>query len=328
MTQFAQKPNSSALDLDSKGVLSEYRFEWQFLKPKFWLLWLWFGFLWLVSRLPYRLFCAIAEGVGLLAMKLSKTRLYFSQRNVELCFPELNQTERNKIVRDSFKGAGMALFESGFVWWPNKTLAKRCEMSGLEHIKKAQADGYNIMLFTPHVTCLEPSFSHFSLDIPVNILFRVHDNPLWEYMAGRGRRAYNVRMMPRKQVSEFLQLMEQGVPGLIAADQDMGKNRSLFVPFFGISAATIPSVSSFAEQTNAKVLMVTAHRRLHQGYSVEVHPPLQNFPSDDPVADCTLTNKLMEGFIRQHPGDYLWQHRRFKTRPPGEPSLYDRKKKK
>jgi KDO2-lipid IV(A) lauroyltransferase len=328
MTQPAKSSGSPSKAVDSKGVLDEYCFQWQFLAPKYWLLWLWFGLLWCISRLPYRLFCIIAESIGLLAMKMSSTRLYFAERNVELCFPELSQAQRAVIVRDSFKGAGMALFESGLVWWPNNSLKKKVEILGLEHIHQAQQAGRNIMLFVPHVTCLEPCFALFSNHVPVNILFRVHDNPLWEYMAGRGRRSYQIRMMPRKKVGEFLNMMNEGIPGLIAADQDMGKKRSLFIPFFGIPAATIPSVASFAEQTDAEVMFISAYRRHRQGYTVEVHPPLQNFPSADVEADCVITNQLVEDFVRQHPSDYLWQHRRFKTRPEGDKSLYDRKKKK
>lgn len=303
------------------------RFESRFLAPKFWPLWLWFGLLWSVSRLPYPIFCRIGEGLGLLAMKLGKKRRYFAQRNVELCFPEKSQAERDQIVRESFKGAGMALFESGLVWWPTRRNSHLIEIKGFEHIEKLQQQGQNIMLFAPHVTSLEFCFSQVGLRTWFNVLFRVHDNPLWEFMATHGRRHYTLRLIPRKRVGEFLQHMNNGELGLIAADQDMGKKRSLFIPFFGIPAATIPSIQSFAEQTNAKTLFVSAYRRKREGYTVEFHPPLEDFPSDDVVADCTLTNKIVEDFVREHPDDYLWHHRRFKTRPPGEPPLYDRKKK-
>lgn len=308
--------------------IDKTQFQWAFLAPRYWVLWLWFAVLWLVSRLPYSVFCVIAESVGLLFMKLGGTRRYIADRNVELCFPELSQQERDTIVRDSFKGAGMALFESGLVWWPNRYTNQLAKIEGLEHIKNAQAEGKNILLFSPHMTTLEICFTQLSRHVKFNVLFRVHDNPLWEYMACRGRERYQLRLTPRKQVKQFLEHMRHGEAGLIAADQDMGKNRSLFIPFFGIPAATIPSIHSFAQQTDAEVMFINGYRRSRQGYAITVSPPLENFPSDNVEADCARTNTFVEEFARQHPSEYLWQHRRFKTRPPGEASLYARKKKK
>lgn len=312
---------------NSHGFLDDYRFQTGFLHPRFWLLWCWFGFMWAISRLPYSLFCRFSRGVGLLFMRLGKERLYIAQRNVELCFPEKSAQERADIVRESFAGAGMALFESGFVWWPTRRHAKRTKIIGLEHIEQTHEQGRNILLFTPHNTSLEPCFSQFSMHEHVNILFRVHNNALWEYMSGRGRRNFNLRLIPRKQVKDFLSFLSQGQTGLIAADQDLSKKRGIFVPFFGIPASTVPSVADFAKQANAAVMFVTGYRRVGEGYSVEISPALDNFPTDDVVADTARVSKITEASIRQHPGDYLWHHRRFKTRPEGQPPLYERVRK-
>ncbi|GAA5315868.1 MAG: lipid A biosynthesis lauroyl acyltransferase [Candidatus Pelagadaptatus aseana] len=311
---------------EAEGHQQAVRFEKRFLTPKFWPLWLWFGLLWLISRLPYRAMRVIGEGVGLLAMKAGKKRRYFAERNLELCFPEKSAAERQRILRESFKGAGMALFESGLVWWPKKSNEALIHFEGFEHIEQLQREGKHILLFAPHVTCVEFCFARMGARTWFNVLFRVHDNPLWEFMATHGRRHYTLRLIPRKRVKEFLYHMNQGELGLIAADQDMGKKRSLFAPFFGIPAATIPSITSFAEQTDAEVVFASAFRRPGEGFTLRFSKPLDNFPSGDPLADCTRTNKIVEDFVREHPEDYLWQHRRFKTRPTGEAALYDRKK--
>jgi len=312
---------------EDKGYLEDYRFHSDFLKPRFWPLWLWFGFMWLVSRLPYRLFCAISRGVGILFMHLGKDRRYITERNIELCFPDKSPQQRATIVRESFAGAGMALFESGFVWWPQNRIKKMTQLIGLEHLQKARSEGKNVLLFTPHNTSLEACFSQLSMQEHLNILFRVHDNPLWEYMSGRGRRNFDLRLIPRKQVKDFLHFLSHGQIGLVAADQDLSKKRSVFVPFFGIPASTVTSVSDYCRQTGAVAMRVTGYRRAGQGYTVEISPPLENFPSEDVAADTARVSLLTEEAIRQHPGDYLWHHRRFKTRPEGEAPLYERQKK-
>ena len=260
-------------------------------------------------------------------MRFGKERLYIAERNVELCFPEKSAEERASIVRESFAGAGMALFESGFVWWPRKSLTKMVEIKGLEHLQRAHEQGQNVLMFIPHNTSLEACFSQLSLHEHMNILFRVHDNPFWEYMAGRGRRNFNLRLIPRKQVKDFLHFLSKGQTGLIAADQDLSKRRGVFVPFFGIQANTVTSVSDFCRQTGAVAMLVNGYRRPGKGYTVEIHPPLENFPSDDIVADTERVSLCTEEAIRKNPGDYLWHHRRFKNRPEGEEPLYERKRK-
>lgn len=283
--------------------------------------------MWLVSRLPYSLFCAFTRGVGLLFMHLGKERRYVAARNIELCFPEKSPEQRADILRESFAGAGMALFESGFVWWPQKRLTKMVDIIGLEHLEKARADGQNVLMFTPHNTSLEACFSQLSMHEKLNILFRVHDNPFWEYMSGRGRRNFRLRLIPRKQVKEFLHFLSTGRTGLIAADQDLSKRRGVFVPFFGIQASTVTSVSDFCRQTNSVAMLVSGYRRPGKGYTVEIRPPLENFPTDNVMADTARVSLVTEQAIREQPGDYLWHHRRFKTRPEGEAPLYERLKK-
>lgn len=312
---------------EDKGYLDDYRFRRAFFQPRFWPLWLWFGFMWLVSRLPYSLFCAVTRGIGLLFMHMGKERRYITERNIELCFPEKTAQQRAEIVKESFAGAGMALFESGFVWWPQKRLTNMVDIIGLEHLESARASGQNVLMFTPHNTSLEACFSQLSMHEKLNILFRVHDNPFWEYMSGRGRRNFRLRLIPRKQVKEFLHFLSTGRTGLIAADQDLSKRRGVFVPFFGIQASTVTSVSDFCRQTNSVAMLVSGYRRPGKGYTVEIRPPLENFPTDDVIADTARVSLVTEQAIREQPGDYLWHHRRFKTRPDGEAPLYERQKK-
>ena len=308
--------------------LPDYKFKWSFLAPKYWLLWLWFAILWLVSRLPYRVFCFIARSVGLLFMLVGKERRVVAERNVELCYPELSEKERKHIVRESFAGAGMSLFESGYVWWPVKRHLDRTSIQGLEHIENARARGENILMFTCHNTPLEACFGPLANIIGgISVVFRVHNNACWEYVSGVGRLKYQFHMVPKKAIKFFISNMQKGKVSLIAPDQDFGPKRSLFVPFFNIPTASVPTVPDTARQANASVFFVEINRKPYQSCHVVIHPKLEKFPSGDNEADTALTNQITEDCIRRSPGDYLWHHRRFKTRPPGEPEVYPKKKK-
>jgi KDO2-lipid IV(A) lauroyltransferase len=297
-------------------------FEWAFLAPRYWILWLWFAALWLITRLPFAVVYRIGRGLGVLVMHLAPKRRAIAERNLELCFPEKTNTERQQILRQSFAGAGLTIFESGLVWWPYKKFASRVEINGLEHIQRLRAAGKPVLTFSLHNTPIEACLSALSFHAPFNALFRVHDNPLWEYISYRGRTRYNLRLVPRKQVKQLLTLMNQGEVGLILPDQDFGKRRSIFVPFFGIQTATVPSVTDFARQTDAAVVFIHFYRKGPQGYGVDISAPLENFPSGDEYADTTRTNHITEEAIRKYPGEYLWHHRRFKTRPEGEAKIY------
>ncbi|BFM18489.1 lipid A biosynthesis lauroyl acyltransferase [Maricurvus nonylphenolicus] len=308
--------------MTSTDKLQAPAFEWAFLSPRNWILWLWFAVLWLITRLPFPVVYHFGRGFGLLVMHLAPKRRAIAARNLELCFPEKTDTEREHILRESFAGAGLTIFESGLVWWPYKKFASRVEINGIEHIQRLREAGKPVLAFSLHNTPIEACLSALSFHAPFNALFRVHDNPLWEYISYRGRTRYNLQLVPRKQVKQLLALMNEREVGLILPDQDFGKRRSIFVPFFDIQTATVPSVTDFARQTDAAVVFINYYRKGPQGYGVEISAPLENFPSGDEQADTARTNQITEEAIRQHPGEYLWHHRRFKTRPEGEERIY------
>jgi len=301
--------------------LGENRFEWYFLSPRYWLVWLWLGFLWTVTRLPLLWVRRLGAGIGYLFYRLEKKRRHYAQTNIRLCFPEKTPEEQEAIVRASFEGAGMGLLESGLVWWTSfEKLAPYFELEGLDAVIEARARGEKVLMVAIHNTCMELGYTFMSHELPLNILFRLNNNPVWEYVARKGRERFKVGLVPRKQVKWFLHLLDEDV-GLIAPDQDLGRKRSLFSPFFGIQTATVPSVSDFARQKNARVVLAYPWRT-EKGFAVRVLPLLENYPTEDDQADTDLLNQMIEAAVREHPGDYLWVHRRFKTRPEGEGSLY------
>lgn len=303
-----------------------YRFQRAFLHPRYWGIWLLIGVLWLIGRLPMNWIVKIGRKIGRLFLKTGSRRVRITRRNLELCFPELTETEREALLVRNFEAIGIALLEPGIAWFASSRRIRRISrVEGLEHIRPPHVDkGQGVLLCGLHMSCTEMACRIVAEYLPFNLIYRVHDNPLQEYICGVRRQSYphKGRYIPRKQVKDLLYFMSKGETGAILPDQDMGKKRSLFVPFFGQAAATVPSVSDFARLSNARVIMLSYYLDENNQYILRLSQPLKNFPGKDNVADTIRINQLIEECIRQHPEQYLWQHRRFKTRPPGESSVY------
>ncbi|MDN3639683.1 hypothetical protein QWY82_12835 [Simiduia curdlanivorans] len=305
----------------SDSHLQSNVFRWSFFSPKYWLLWLWFGVLWLVTRLPYAWMRRVARGFGLSLFYLVPSRRRVALRNLQLCFPHWSEAQRLAVAREHFAGAGLTLFESGLVWWGDKNKLMclfSVDEASLALLKKLAAKP--VLFFGLHNTCVEIVYAYLSLLRPYHVLFRVNNNAFWEYMATRSRSRFDVRLVPRKQVAEFLDNLRLGNAGLLAADQDLGAKRSVFVPFFGVPAATVTSVHDFSRQTGAQVVFAEAFRS-QAGYVLKLHE-LEGFPSDDAKSDTLRMNQMIETSVARHPDQYLWLHKRFKTRPEGESFLY------
>ena len=311
------KPSSAKLDPDS--------FHWQFLLPQYWLLWLWFALLWLITRLHMPLVMAIGSGIGWLTYKVAGSRAKTGRRNLELCFPEKSPQAREQILVDCFKCCGHALLFSGIVWWSSLARLQRLvRVEGVDEVLQAHQNGDRIIVVLPHNTCVELCAAALAKYVRLNVLFRVHNNPCWEYVARSGRNRHNVTLIPRKQVGQWIDILHnEGLVGL-APDQDLGPRRSVFVPFFGIPTATVPTVSDIAREHNARVVFVDLYMDENRQFVAACKGFVDQVPSDDRVADTALLNQLLEDSVREHPEQYLWLHRRFKTRPEGEPSLYNK----
>jgi KDO2-lipid IV(A) lauroyltransferase len=162
-------------------------------------------------------------------------------------------------------------------------------------------------------------------------MYREHKNPVFDYVQRRGRERHNqdATAIEREDVRAMLKVLRAGRAIWYAPDQDYGRKQSIFVPWFGIQAATVTATTKFARLGRAKVIPYTLERLPHgKGYSLVVHPPLEDFPGESEEADCRRINEWIEDSVRQHPEQYLWAHRRFKTRPAGDPSLYRKRPKK
>ena len=306
------------------------RFRAAFFHPRFWLLWLGLGVLWLVVQLPYRLQLCIGRALGALMYRVAGDRRRIAARNLELCFPDKCAAERKHLLKENFASTGIAFFEMAMSWWWSKPrLAKLAHIEGLEHLKQAQLEGRGVILMAFHFTTLEIGAALLGQKHTIDGMYREHGNPLFDFIQRRGRERHNLDSLAveRDDVRGMLKLLRSGRAIWYAPDQDYGAKQSIFVPLFGIQAATVTATSKFAKLGKALVVPFTQQRLADgSGYTLVIHPPMKDFPGESDEADCLRINQWVERAIRECPEQYLWAHRRFKTRPPGEPKLYDKRR--
>ncbi|MCD4865330.1 lipid A biosynthesis lauroyl acyltransferase [Pseudomonas sp. PLB05] len=305
-------------------------FRLAFLNPRYWPLWLGLGLLWLLVQLPYGMLLRLAQGLGWIFYHVARQRRAIARRNLELCFPQLDERARDRLLRRNFASSAMALLEMAMSWWwPRQRLARLAHIEGLEHLQAAQRDGQGVILMALHFTTLEIGAALLGQRHTIDGMYRQHKNPLFDFIQRSGRERHNLdaTAIEREDVRAMLKVLRAGRAIWYAPDQDYGAKQSLFVPLFGIPAATVTATTKFARLGRARVLPFTQERLADgSGYRLVIHPPLADFPGESEEADCLRINQWVERCVSQLPEQYLWAHRRFKTRPPGEPKLYPKKR--
>lgn len=301
-------------------------FEIAFLHPRYWLLWFGLVIFWLITQLPYVVLLRLGRVLGAIMLRTVARRRHIVQRNLELCFPELSEQERKQLLRENFASMGIAFFEMAMSWWWPKTRLRRLvQIEGLEHLQAAQAQQQGVILMAIHFTTLEIGAALLGQQHTIDGMYRAHNNPVFDYVQRRGRERHNAdaQAIEREDVRGMLRVLRQGRAIWYAPDQDYGPKQSLFVPLFGVPAATVTATSKFAKLGRAQVIPMTQTRLPRgQGYLIKIEPPLADFPGASDEQDCIRLNQWVEQAIVKQPEQYLWAHRRFKTRPAGEATLY------
>lgn len=302
-------------------------FKKSFFHPRYWSLWLAMGVLWLLIQLPFKWLKKLGAGIGRFLYYFAKSRRKIAMRNLELCFPDMTEQERIRIVKRNFAAMGTAFFEMAISWWwPKKKFAKLAKkVDGLEYLQEAHEAGQGVLLMSLHFTTLEIGAALLSTMYPMNGMYRQHKNAFFDYIQRAGRETYNLEgeAIEREDIKTMLKVMRSGGTIWYAPDQDYGAKQSIFVPLFGISAATVTATSKFARLGKAKVIpFVQKPLDDGSGYHLIIYPPLDDFPGDSEKVDCLRINQWVEKCVSEQVDQYLWAHRRFKTRPAGETSLY------
>lgn len=296
------------------------------LHPRYWLLWLALGMAYLISWLPYSWLMAMGRGLGRFSFKLLKSRGRIARRNLELCFPEMSDADRARLVRRNAEETGCAAIETliGW-WWPTWRIRRIAHFKGYEHIQAALAQGKGVLLLASHMLHLEAACRVFGLTHPSVGFYRPHNNALMEFFMYRGRSRGNKFMIGKRDVKALLKALNDGEVCFYLPDQDYGRNRAIFAPFFAVpDTACTNGTLLFARSANCVVIPIyTSKLPGQQGYQIEALPALTNFPGDDDYQAICRVNQWVEQAVLKHPEQYMWVHRRFKTRPDADaPSLY------
>lgn len=308
--------------MSSKGT----QFKTALLHPRHWLTWLVFGLWRVVTALPYPLLLLLGKGLGLLIYRFPSRRRTIAKRNIELCFSEQSPDQNKAMLRANFINMGIAVMEVGIAWWwSKKRFAKLLKFEGLGNLSEIKDRG--VMLLGIHYTTLEIGTAGISSVFPMDGMYRAHGNPVYDFLQARGRLNQGLgegMVFERRDVRGTMKALKNGRSLWYGPDQDYGLGQGLFVPFFGIQAATVYATARFAQKTGAAVVPFS-HVRLPgaKGYKITVYPALEDFPVGDDVIDTSRINQLVEEMVLLQPEQYLWVHRRFKNRPEGEVDLYN-----
>jgi len=298
-------------------------FQASFLHPRHWPTWFGVFVLWLVCHLPVPWVVAIGEGLGAATGALLRRRREVVRINLRLCFPELADAERERLLREHFRALGVGIFEAGLAWWASDARIRRHgETLGLEHLEAALESGQGLILLTGHFTTLEIGARYVARHCDFHVMYRTYSNPVVNYVLHRFRqRGSRLPALARDELRPLVRALREGRAMWYAPDQTLDPKHSVFVPFFGVPTQTITGTARLAQMGRAKVLPFFP-ARVGSRWRVQILPALDNFPSGDDDADAARINAVLEIGVRLAPAQYFWVHRRFKYRPPGEPELY------
>jgi KDO2-lipid IV(A) lauroyltransferase len=289
--------------------------------------WLVVGLLWPLGKTPQWLALALVVPLATLMRLAMQRRCKIARRNIERCFPALDEAGKDRLVRDSFRALARGVFEIAWSWSASDFFMRRLsQVEGKENLLAAKAGGRGVLLITAHLSCLEIGARMMVLGlgpgIPVSGIYRPLRNPVLEWYQNRGRR-YGASMISKREMRNAIRLLRNGGLVWYAPDQDFGREQSEFVPFFGIQTATLLATHRLPLITGCAVVpMFPVYDASTRRYTIRFLPALESFPGPDAAADLARVNAIMEQHIRSAPEQYWWIHRRFKTRPEGDAGFY------
>ncbi len=292
--------------------------------PSFLFTWLVVFVLFCIANLPLHWKHSIAKKIGGFAHRNMKRRVKPCRQNIDACFPELSEQERTKLVEDCFISTSEGFVETLQSWWRDVSpYMEKLEVHGLENLKNAESRGKGVLLIGGHFGIFDIALPFIAAQLQKpGYMYRPNNNPVIDWMIESGRkRNVDIQSFDKKQLKDMIQFLKDGGEVWYAPAQDFGKKCDLFTPFFGVEAACISTPSWIAKESGAAVIHVSQYRLANGHYEIYFSPILEGF-GEDKEQDARAWNELLENAIRRQPSQYLWQHKRFKTRPAGEPSFY------
>ena len=303
--------------------------QWQFLMPRYWGIWLAILIVLPLIYLPLRIQFAIGRQIGRLAYALAKRRVCDTLTNLHLAFADKSEYERELIARQVFVNQGIGIFETLCAWFRPNVFKRTFSISGLQHLVTAQQAGRAVILLGGHYTTLDLGGRLCTQFFAANCVYRKQNNPLLEWFIYNGRRHIFDEQISNRDMKKLISCIQAGKVIWYSPDQDFGLEHGVMASFFGVPAATITAqrrLARLGDKANppAVIVMDMIRRtsdKIPRGkiphYHISLSPVLDNYPSDDEVADAQRINDMFEVSIKKDITQWMWFHRRFKTQADG-----------
>jgi Kdo2-lipid IVA lauroyltransferase/acyltransferase len=280
--------------------------------------------MWLLHFLPLPALATLGRGLGSLLFVFARERRRVCLTNLERCFPRMPEAERRGLAKRHFRAFGRSVLERGILWWaPRERVMRLVRVVGMEHLLAAK--GSALILLAPHFVGLDAGWTRLTCELDMSGIYANQKNAVFNAVLFAGRTRFGRQRALSRQdgVRAGLAAIREHLPFYYLPDMDFGARDSVFVPFFGVPAATVTGLPRLAQAAGARVMpCVTRMLPGGAGYEVRCYPAWEDFPTGDPIADVRRMNAFIEERVREMPEQYFWTHKRFKTRPPGEPRWY------
>jgi KDO2-lipid IV(A) lauroyltransferase len=287
------------------------------------------GLMWLLHWLPLPLLGRFGTAIGSLLFVVMRPRRHIALTNLRLTMPELSEAERVAIARRHFQAYSRSVWERAILWWaPESRLKRLITIDPAGEIPVAAMTDKPTILLCPHFVCLDVAGAAIAMEASASSMYVTQKNAAFDQVLRAGRARFKpVKLFTRQDgIKPILRALRDKLPYFMLPDMDFGEKDAEFVPFFGIQAATLTATARIAATTGAQVMPVIAtFLPNYQGWRVKFYPVWDNYPGEDMVAATRRMNQFIEERVRESPAEYFWTHKRFKTRPNGEPSLYSKK---
>lgn len=295
------------------------------LHPRHWLTWVGIGLLIIIAWLPGFVTSSLSYVLGVYVAAKNKKRHHIASVNIRLCFPEKSEAEIDAMLRTHFIEHVRAMLYYARLWtYPAFMLKRMILVEGLEQIDKFREKNRNIIILLSHSVGLDVAIASISMRYGANGPYKAMRNPVFDWLIANRRVRYGGIIFPREDgLRPVIRITRMGQPLVYLADEDLGSERSIFVPLFGVQKATIPVLGRLKKSCKAVVLpCICCYDKQQKRYKTTLLPPIENFTGDD-VNDSLAMNQAIEKTIAICPPQYFWSFRLFQTRPPGEASFYD-----
>jgi len=280
--------------------------------------------MWLLRLLPLALLAPAGEAFGLLLYAGARARRRVCVANLAHCFPDMPKAQRTALARGHFRMLARSILERGILWWSRRArIEKLIRICGREHLERER--GRPLILLAPHFVGLDAAWSRLSCEYDMATIYSNQKSALFNRVMRKGRLRFGKQLAFSRQdgVRSAALALRDGLPLYYLPDMDYGPRDAVFVPFFGVPAATITALPRLAKLAGARVLPCVVNMLPGgKGYELHCYPAWDNYPSTDVVADTRRMNAFIEDRVREMPEQYYWTHKRFKTRPQGEATWY------